>query len=68
MNPVDARILIDAIRKSGKKFTPWESGFLNSIETRASGGQYLIGNQGKPLQKLYRRKIQGDFEPRKIIA
>ena len=58
LNPVEAKQLLCPIRQSSKKFNPWETKFLASVENQVDSGQYLSDAQDKVLQRLY-RKSQG---------
>ena len=59
MNPVDAKILIDAIQGYGHKLNSWEKKFIRDISTeRIVAQRYLTDKQSQALQKIY-RKSQG---------
>lgn len=58
MNSWDASCLAKEINKTPEKLNPWEKTFMKSVEQMVSQKCGLTDNQGKCLEKIY-RKVHG---------
>lgn len=55
MIPSNAKILIEAIKSTGKRLNSQESGFLASVAIQTRQGRYLQPKQAKWLQDIYQK-------------
>lgn len=60
MGPEDAKVLLEHIGQSGyKRFSQFESLFIESVTKRVAYGQRLTPKQAKTLEGIYRKTHGG---------